>query len=116
MRLVGQLAVAAARPDHQGEHQGGDARADVHHVAAGKIVCPDYLGDPAAAPHHVRQRGIDEQHPEHDEGDEAAKPHPLDDAARDDRHRDEREHALEEGPYVLGNVAVELVEPHSRQK
>src|ERR1043165_9109459 len=52
------------------------------------------LADPAAAPHPMRNRRVDEQRPERDERDVGTEAHPLDDRAGDQRRGDDGEGPL----------------------
>ena len=57
------LGKAVARADHQRGDQRRDAGGRVHDDAAGEIHAPR-AGEPAAAPHPVRHRDIDQQQPQ----------------------------------------------------
>ena len=62
---VGQHGEALATPQHEAQDESGEARGDVHHVAAGEVQGPDHVADEraVAAPHHVRQRRVHHDDP-----------------------------------------------------
>ncbi len=95
--LCGSSAgLLVVRPASHADHRdgGGHGGVDVHDRAAGEVERA-HLEQPAAAPHHVRQRRVDEHRPEADERHVGREPHALDDRARDQRRRDDGERALE---------------------
>ena len=74
--------------DDDGGHQRRDARVDVHDRAAGEVERA-HLRQPAAAPHPVRDRAVDDERPQRDEHHVRREAHALDDGAGDQRRRDD---------------------------
>ena len=70
-----------------------DAGVDVHHRAAREVENAE-LGEPAAAPDPVRDRRVDEDRPERDEGEVRPEAHAVDDRAGDQRGGDDGERRL----------------------
>ena len=97
MRAVAHHAEPAPLAEQQAEHQSGDARADVHHVAACEVERADDIADEAAiaAPDHVRERRIDDRNPQCDKRDDGSELHAAGYGAGDDGTRDHGEGHLE---------------------
>ena len=66
MRLVVHETVASAASDEHREHQAGRAGGYVHDIASGEVERADDIADERsiAAPYHMRERSIDQRHPE----------------------------------------------------
>ncbi len=99
VRLHRFNAVAFALAQVQCADQRRDARADVHHRSAGEVEGRDFAAEErvqqaAFAPHHVRQREVDDENPQHREQQHRAELHALGERARNQRGRDDREHEL----------------------
>ena len=80
--------------DDDGRDQRRDRGVHVHDGAAGEVERA-HVGQPAAAPHPVRDRAVDDQRPQRDEHHVGGEAHPLDDRAGDQRRRDDAERALD---------------------
>ena len=85
--------ILAAVADRDGARHGGHRRVDVHDGAAREVERA-HLRQPAAAPHPVRDRRVDDDAPEGDEEDVGGEAHPLDDRAGDKRGGDDGERCL----------------------
>ncbi len=107
------LVVAARADDERGDER-RDARVDVHDRAAGEVERA-HVGQPAAAPHPVRDRRVDDERPKRDEDHVGRKAHPFDDRARDERGRDDAERALVGHEQVVRNGALRL-EPDAAEE
>ena len=90
--------------------QSGPSRSHFYHEAAGKIdrtyPCvriPDSIHPPSAAPHHVSQGKVDNEHPRTGEKKNGGKLHPLCHRTNQHDRRDNREHELVHAENVLGN-------------
>jgi hypothetical protein len=95
-------AVADALAEHERAHEAGDAGVDVHDGAAGEIeraAC----AEPAAAPHPVRDRRVDDDAPEDHEQHHRREFHAVDIGADDEGRGDDRERHLEHDEHGLGN-------------
>ncbi len=115
---VASLAEAEPLADHQAADQPGDAGVDVDHRAAGEVERSHVeqeagvglrIGQeirPGEVPDHVRDREIDDRHPQHDEDDQRAELDPLGERPDDQRRRDAGEGHLEDDIGVFGNVDV----------
>ena len=80
----------------------------MHDRAAGEVDrldlggrVPDAVHHAVGAPHHVGQREVDDEHPQHDEGHDGRVLHALGDRADDQGRRDDREHQLVHREHVL---------------
>ena len=96
------LAVAAALAE---EERGDERRVAARHVddeTAGEVLGAE-REEPAAAPDHVRERAVDHQQPDRDEGEVGTEAHALGEGADHQRGRDDREHRLEHHEHVLGD-------------
>ncbi|MDQ0709173.1 hypothetical protein QFZ52_001825 [Arthrobacter woluwensis] len=96
--VVRVLAEAAAVADDQDEDEARDTGVDVHHGAAGEVDCrAERLADGAvgaeetAAPHHERDRAVDQGHPDRHEKRPGAELRTVGDGAGDQSHRDDGE-------------------------
>src|SRR5829696_7813831 len=87
---------------------------DEGHRAAGEIERA-HLRQPAAAPHPVRNGGVDDEHPARDEGHIRREAHPLDDGPGDQRGGDDAERALVAHEQQVRNRAVR-VEPDAAER
>ena len=103
MGFHGDLAEALAGADDHGEGQGGKARGDVHHGAAGEIQDPQGVQPAALAPDPVGQGIIDQGHPDEAEEQKGLEPHPFHEGPGDQGRGDHREHHLEGGEEPVGN-------------
>ena len=88
----GRIVLALADADRS--HQRGNAGVHVHDRAAREVERA-HVGEPAAAPHPVAERAVDEHGPQADEHEVGREPHALDDGARDERGGDDGERSLE---------------------
>ena len=102
-----RLDSRGACPTHQRGDQRGDAGVDVHDRAAGEVERA-HLREPAAAPHPVRDRAVDDERPQRDEHHVGREAHALDDRAGDQRRRDDRERALVAHEQQVRNRALRL--------
>ena len=99
------LRVASAPAQHGGDDQGGDAGGGMDHQAAGKIHHPE-LGQPAAAPHPVGDRRIDNDDPEHAKQEHGAEFHALGVGADNQRRGDNGERHLKHEKDGFGYIAA----------
>lgn len=97
VRVIARRTVAVALAEHYRGHKPADAGAYMYDVAAGKINGAEVLKQPAHAPHHVRQRIVDDDGPQDYENEKRRKLHALGDGARDERRGYDGEHHLEYG-------------------
>ena len=74
----------------------GGTGVDVHRRTTGEVERVQLAADPAAAPHPVRDRDVDQGEPAEREDDPAAELHPVGHGTADQRHGDDREHHLED--------------------
>ncbi len=93
----GLRAVERAAADHEGDDEGGHARADVDDGAAGEVERAELEQPAVDRPDPVGQRRVDEDRPEDREEDEGAEALALGEGAGDEGRRDGREHQLERG-------------------
>ena len=114
MRLHDVGAVAHPLADDQGDSQGREAGADVHHRSAGKVES-SHLGHPAARPDPMGQRIIDQSGPEESQHDEGAELDPFRHGGGEDGESHSREDQLEGHIDEMRNVASQwrLTQPHA---
>ncbi len=93
MRQDGLPGVVLALADHHRGHEGGGGGVDVDDGAAREVERA-HLREEAPAPDPVRDRGVDDEAPQRDEGEVGPEAHPLDDRARHQGGGDDRERAL----------------------
>ena len=93
----------------------GGRSVDVDDRAAGEVKRAP-LCEPAAAPHPVRDRRVDDQHPQRDERRIGREPHALDDRSRDQRRGDDGEGRLESHEQHVGNGALGLEADAAQQR
>ena len=109
--------------DHEGPHQAGHRRVDVHHGAAREIQgamleqiargCPSRLGSggirvgirAGPVPHHVRHRNVGEGEPDHREQQHGRELHPFGETTDDEPAGDGSKGPLE-------HHIDELADPH----
>ena len=93
---------------HQGRYQGRNACRHVDHRAAGEVAKTD-LGEPAATPHPMRHREVNQHDPGSDEYQQGGKPHALGNATHEQRRCDDREGQLEHDEYGFGIRAAQRI-------
>ncbi len=106
--------IIAALADDDRRDERGNAGVHVDDRAACEIERA-HVGEPAAAPHPVRHRRVDEERPQDDENEIRREAHPLDDRAGDERGRDDAERALIGHEQVMRDGALRL-EPDASQE
>ena len=132
------MPVANPLAQHQRTHQPGHAGVDVHHRAAREVDRADGGADDAGGtPHHVGDRAVDQDRPQHHEHAHGAELHAIREGTRDQRRGDDREghlvhhvdgfgdrqHRRVVGPgaqgerhvHALGDVVGDAVEEQARQ-
>ena len=105
------LAVAEHQRDDDRRHAGGL----MHDKATGEVHHPK-IGEPAAAPHPVCDRGVYDEKPQGTEQEHGGELLPLRIGADDERRRDDREGHLEHEEDSLGDVTVQGVEADAAEK
>ena len=107
--------VASAATEHPGDHQRGHAATGMHHQAAREIHHAE-IGQPAAAPHPVGDRRIDDDDPERAEQEDGGEFHALGIGSDDQRRRDDGEGHLKHEKGGFGYVAAHAVEADAVEK
>ena len=97
--FMGSTWIALTLAHIQRADQRRNAGRDVHDRAAGEIEARNFAAgegvqEAALAPHHVRHREVDDQHPQDREQQHGAVFHALGERAGDQRGGDDREHEL----------------------
>ena len=110
---------AVALADHQRRHERRDACVHVHDGAAGEVA-EAHRGEPAAAPHPVRDRQIHDDQPQDREQQHASETRAFREPADDQSRRDDRERQLEHREHRLGDRAIhgvrlDTTQPRLRQ-
>ena len=98
-------AVVLAGAEHERGHERGGAGVDVDDRPPREVERA-HPGEPAAAPHPVRHRSVDEEAPQGDEGEVGAEAHPLHDGPGHERRRDDREGRLVGHEQQMGDRAL----------
>ncbi|MCY1294157.1 hypothetical protein D9M70_434400 [compost metagenome] len=96
VRRHGDVRVTLALAQHQAGHQAGDTGVDVHHGATGEVEhAPVPHQRAVAAPHHVRDRRVDQGEPHCGEDQHGGELHALGEGTDDQRRGDDGEGHLE---------------------
>jgi hypothetical protein len=105
-----RLAPTRTLAQDEGEDEAGVTRGHVHHRAAGEVHrldrglgVPDTVEDTVDAPHAMREREVDDEHPAADEDHQGRELHALGDTADDQRRGDDGEGELEHRIDVLAD-------------